>query len=245
MSIGTNIKTEKYNPDRIELIKLNLEQHAEAGNPRFYEIQVDGLRAVSRTQDIKQFDNYELYIDDTAERLKIMLFQGSSMKYDTFNFICNNAETLQGIVPTNVSVEEKIHQALRDKEFVDIKTKIEELKQELEEAIEYQETLEDKIAELESQKPDKSERIMNWILTYGENVMKTNPQALRKLPILGEALAGAGEQAIVQENEQLKNELTQLKNVLTQLGYAFEPVPNTTTPNPSQTKFQEVNKEEQ
>jgi hypothetical protein len=241
MSIGTNIKTEKYNPDRIELIKMNLEQHAEAGNPRYYEIQVDGLKAVSRTQDIKQFDNYELYIDETAERLKIMLFQGTSHKYDSFIFLCNNSEPLHGLVPTNISVEDKINQALRDKELIDVKAKIEELKLELEEAIEYQETLEEKIQELESQKPEKGERLFNLLLHYGENVMKKNPQALRKLPILGEALAGAGEQAIVQENEQLKNELEQLKNVLTQLGYGFEPVSNQTT---TQTKFQEVNKEE-
>lgn len=241
MSIGTNIKTEKYNPDRIELIKMNLEQHAEAGNPRFYEIQVDGLKAVSRTQDIKQFDNYELYIDETAERLKIMLFQGSSMKYDSFIFLCNNSEPLQGIVPTSLSVEDKINQALRDKELIDVKAKIEELKQELEEAIEYQDTLEEKIAELESQKPEKGERLFNFLLNYGENVMKTNPQALRKLPLLGEALAGMGEQAIVQENEQLKQELAQLKNVLHQLGYTLEPQTN---PTPTQTKFEQVNKEE-
>jgi hypothetical protein len=241
MSIGTHIKTEKYNPDKIELIKMNLEQHAEMGSPRFYEIQVDGLRAVSRTQDVKQFDNYELYIDDTAERLKIMLFQGTSMKYDTFVFLCNNAESLQGIVPATLSVEEKINQALRDKELIDVKTKIEELKLELEEAMEYQDTLEDKIAELESQKPEKGERLFNFLLNYGENVMKTNPQALRKLPILGEALAGAGEQAIVQENEQLKNEVNQLKHVLQQLGYALEPqVP----PTPTQTKFESIKKEE-
>jgi hypothetical protein len=241
MSIGTIVKTEKYNPDKIELIKMNLEQHAQMGNPRYYEIQVDGLRAVSRTQDIKQFDNYELYVDDTAERLKIMLFQGTSMKYDSFIFICNNSESLQGIVPANLSVEEKINQALRDKELIDTKTKIEELKLELEEAIEYQETLEDKIAELESQKPEKGERLFNFLLNYGDNLMKTNPQALRKLPILGETLAGIGEQAIVQENEQLKHEVLQLKNMLQQLGYAVEPAPNTTA---TQTKFQQTNTEE-
>lgn len=241
MSIGTNIKTEKYNPDRIELIKMNLEQHAELGTPRFYEIQVDGLRAVSRTQDVKQFNTYELYVDETAERLKIMLFQGTSMKYDTFNFICNNTESLQGIVPANLSVEEKIHQALRDKELIDVKAKVEELQLELDEAIEYQETLEDKIAELESVKPNSTDKLVNLITTYGEMAINNNPNMLKKIPMIGETLAGGVENKLALENQALKMQIEELKNALQQLGY--------TIGNPNQqsqtTTFNESQKEEE
>jgi hypothetical protein len=57
MSFGNNIKIEKYNPVKIELIKMNLEKHADMDSPLFHKIQVDRLRAVSRTQDVKQYDN--------------------------------------------------------------------------------------------------------------------------------------------------------------------------------------------
>lgn len=240
MSIGTNSRTEKYNPERIELIKLNLEQHAEAGNPREYEIQVDGLKAVWRTSDVKQFDNYQLYLTDDAEKMKILLFQGTSHKYDSFIFLLNNAEPTNSLQGVPLTVEEKIHQALRDKELQDCKQKIEELQSELDEAMEYHDKLEDKLQALESQKPDKSERIMNWILTYGESVMKTNPSALKDIPLIGNALSGAGENMMARENQNLRNEVAQLKAVLQQLGYTLEPPPNEKT----QTTFQESNKEE-
>lgn len=242
MSIGTNSKIEKYNPERIELIKLNLEQHAEAGNPREYEIQVDGLKAVWRTNDLKQFDNYQLYITDEAEKMKILLFQGTSHKYDSFVFLLNGNDPTPSLQGVPLTVEEKIHQALRDKELLDCKQKIEELQSDLDEAIEYQEKLEDKIQELESQKPDKSERIMNWILTYGENMMKTNPSALRGIPLIGDALAGTGENMIVNENQALRHEVAQLKAVLHQLGYTTE-APNT-APN-TQTKFEQTQANEE
>lgn len=141
MSFGNNIKTEKFNSDRIQLIKLNLENHAKTGNPRWYEIQVDGLKAVSKTTDVSLFDDYEMYLSDATEALRVHLFQGTSHKYDGFVFLCNTDAreqhtSLQGV---GLSVEEKVAQALREKDFENAKATIEALKLELEEAKEYAE----------------------------------------------------------------------------------------------------------
>ena len=240
MSIGTNSRTEKYNPERIELIKLNLEQHAEAGNPREYEIQVDGLKAVWRTSDVKQFDNYQFYITDEAEKMKILLYQGTSHKYDSFVFVMNGAEPNTSLQGVPLTVEEKIHQALRDKELQDCKRKIEELQSELEEAEEYHDKLEEKLQALENIKPNKSERLMDWFIAYSESVMKTNPSAFKDIPLIGNALSGAGENMMANENQSLRNEVAQLKAVLQHLGYTLDPQPNAKT----QTTFQETKNEE-
>jgi hypothetical protein len=218
MSIGTNIKTEKYNPERIELIKLNLEQHYEMGNPREYEIQVDGLKAVWRTSDVKQFDNHQLYLTEDAEKMKILLFQGSSHKYDSFIFLLNNAEQHQSLQGLPLTVDEKIHQALRDKELTDAKLKIEELQTELDEALDYQEKLEDKIQELESTKSNGSDKVVKILTDLGSMLM-SNPKALKGVPVIGEALAGGMENKLAHENQALHQHIADLTNILSGLGY--------------------------
>ncbi|MBL7773596.1 MAG: hypothetical protein JNM95_12090 [Chitinophagaceae bacterium] len=228
MSIGTNTKTEKYNPERIELIKLNLEQHYEAGNPREYEIQVDGLKAVWRTGDVKQFDNHQLYLTEDAEKMKILLFQGTSHKYDSFVFLLNNAEPQQSLQGLPLTVDEKIHQALRDKELNDAKIKIEELQNELDEALEYQEKLEDKIHELESNKTTGSDKMMNVITNLGELMMRS-PKALKGVPLIGEALAGGMENKLAEENQAMKQHIDELTNIINTLGYGKNPDPNQTS----------------
>lgn len=244
MAIGMSKKIEKYNPDRVELIKLNLQQSAEIGRPRDYEIQVDGMKAVWRTNDVGQFDNHELYLDDNCEELRILLFQGTSPKYDTFvfkfgDYSPQSSQELSGITLT---VSEQIEQALRLKELEQARLEIEELKQSLMEAEEYQEQLEDRIQELESQKPDKSERVINTLLTLGESAIKNNPGLLRNIPIVGETLSGGAESLIAKENQALRMELETMKNLLTQLGLIQEQSDGSEQP---QFNFKEVKKEEQ
>lgn len=213
MSIGTNIKTEKYNPERIELIKLNLEQHAEAGNPREYEIQVDGLKAVWRTSDVKQFDNHHLYLTDDAEKMKILLFQGTSHKYDSFIFLLNGAEPTQSLQGLPQTVDEKIHQALRDKELADARIKIEELQSDLDEALEFQDVLAEKVKTLESTQNQPNDKVMNLITSMGELLIR-NPKTLRSVPIIGEALAGGAENKLADENEAMRQHIAELTNLI-------------------------------
>jgi hypothetical protein len=216
MSFGNNIKTEKYNEDRIQLIKLNLEHHIATGSPRLYEIQVDGMKAVPKTTDITQFSNYEIYLSDEIDELRIHLFQGTSHKYDGFVFKCNTQSVarINNLDGTNISVEEKVQQALQNKAFDDALKRLEQLELELNEAQDYIETLEDKLDKAEHKyfellhtKPKINENAMQFLIQGFTMLAKKNPKALGKIPIIGELLEGGIEDSLADENELLQQEL--------------------------------------
>jgi len=60
--MAINITTEKYDPLKIELIKKNLETQEAQGAPLYYEIFVDNLKVVQRTNKVELFDNYEEFV---------------------------------------------------------------------------------------------------------------------------------------------------------------------------------------
>jgi hypothetical protein len=215
MNFGTNTKTEKYNSDRIQLIKLNLQQHLEQNNPKYYEIQVDGLKVVSKTTDISMFDNYELFLGEDTDKLKIMLFQGNSQKYDSFIFLINDNRVLQGI-PQD---EDKVKTALRERDLNDAQSKIIELSEALAEAEEYHDALQKRIDELENkQEPSKADKFMELLMLTFQNTMQKNPTALKSIPLVGNALAGFGENEQAERLKNLENENMTMKNALQQMG---------------------------
>jgi hypothetical protein len=69
-----NITNEKYDPVRIERIRHFLESCEEKGKPKFYEIFVDNLKAVDKTDDTSCFDEYKVYMDDNTQMIKILIY---------------------------------------------------------------------------------------------------------------------------------------------------------------------------
>jgi hypothetical protein len=230
MSFGNNIKIEKYNEDRIQLIKLNLEHHIATGSPRLYEIQVDGMKAVPKTTDITQFSNYEIYLSEETDELKIHLFQGNSHKYDGFTFKCNTQSiaktpSLEGITQ---SVDVQIKQALQAKAFEDALRKVEVLETELSEMQDYIDTLEDKFEkltrqhfDLQNEKPKATEKMVNMMVEGFMHIAKRNPSALGNIPVIGKLLATGVESQLANENEMLQFQLHEQKQKLEQLSGAM------------------------
>jgi hypothetical protein len=240
MHFGNNIKVEKYNEDRITLIKMNLEHHISLGSPRQYEIQVDGMKAVLRTDDITQFNNYEMYLSAETDELKINLFHGNGHKYDGFTFKCQQQglARLDGIDSNNATVEERVQQAMQAKAFEDALKKIEDLEADLVEAQEYIDTLEDKLDKAEvkyydllNSKPNFQQTALDQLLTGFNHLSRHNPKALEKIPIIGQLLAGNTEAGLAAENDILLAELHQHKQKIQELqGIAHQQSQSTFTP---------------
>lgn len=196
MAFGTTTKIEKYNPDKIELIKRNLEQHQQVGQARLYEIQVDGLRAVPKTGDISQFENHEMYVSDDTQQIKIMLYQGNSHKYDAFIFTLKEEvkppSPIASLGEMPDIVEDKVRQAMRERDVFEYKKRIVELEEELEESKDYIEELEKQVEILQAT-TTKENRFYDMafaILAKGNDFVKRNPHVLAKIPVVGETLAG-------------------------------------------------------
>jgi hypothetical protein len=72
--MAVNITTEKYDPLKIELIKKNFETQSEQGAPLFYEIYVDNLKVVHRTNKVELFDNYEEFVNEDTQKIRILIY---------------------------------------------------------------------------------------------------------------------------------------------------------------------------
>ena len=69
---------EKYDPEKIELIRMKLEQSAKSGSPEFFEIIVDDMPVVKRTNDLALFDSFRAYLAKGLNKISFRLYGTSS-----------------------------------------------------------------------------------------------------------------------------------------------------------------------
>src|ERR1035437_3447915 len=77
-----------YDQLKVEKLKLSLQKQAATGQARYYEIYVDGLKAVAKTNDINDFDQYENFMTEESEKVRILIYSTSinSPRNDQFNY---------------------------------------------------------------------------------------------------------------------------------------------------------------
>lgn len=221
---GSIRKIEPYNPDKIALIKQSLQQLVDAGTPRYYEIQVDGLKMVGKTTDLTRFDNYETHLSDETEEIRFMLYQGNSHKYDSFTHTFKEDNTRVQQSPLNAVpelVEDKIKQALRERDVVDYKKRLAELEEELEDNQDYVVKLENQLEVLQAKLAEQttlanaklnSNEMLMMLFKGGSDFLRRNPQVLSKIPYVGETLAGDFQKKNEEEELKLQREILMLQH---------------------------------
>ena len=207
--MSSKITTEKYDAIRLEKFKHHLESYAEKGKGRFFEIEVDGLKVVDKTNDVNNFDDYKMFMDDKTQMIKILLYSSceTSPRNDKFIFSVESMEE-KGTLG-EVDVQNKITLAINsERERMKIESLEKELttaNEELEDANEYIETLQEQIEKIQQQKVDDSKQIkLGMVASVAiEELIKRNPTMLSNVPILG-SLSGVlteDKKQISQENE--------------------------------------------
>jgi len=197
------VRTDKYTPAKIERIRQVLVSHTEAGNPKDYEIFVDGLKIVDRTDDVEQFDLYADFIDGDTESIAISIYNGASPRNDKHIFYLKEKTAEQGLNGVNVDqrIEEKITAEKRNWEFERLEEKNSGLEKTIEEKDEYIGELETAIDDLQTKKFHLGNLNLGELSSVVlEGFIRRNPQMLAKLPG-GEALAGI----IEADNEEQAN----------------------------------------
>lgn len=193
--MSSNITTEKYSLPRIERIKHYLESCAEKGRSRFYEIYVDNLKAVDKTDDTQVFDEYQVYVDENTQMVKIVIYTSTenSPRNDKFIFTLNQAagkqESLNGAeVETRIS--NAIQQERERNQLSGLQKELEVKQQELAEAEEYIEKLEEnlegaqkELVELKERKVTLSEMSAGKVAGYlTEYLVQNHPAIAKKIP---------------------------------------------------------------
>ena len=196
------VTNDNYDQLKIDKLKHYLETQAERGQAKPFEIFVDNLKVVSKTDDPKEFDSYEFYMNEDTEKVRILIYNSHlTPRNDQYCFMVQKNKTdkgLNGLGEIENIVQEKLAARDREYEMTRLREELETTKEDLAESEEYNEKLEKEIEYLKENKFKlKNIDISELASVAIEGIVRRNPQFLTKLPG-GEALAGI----IVQDNKE-------------------------------------------
>lgn len=206
------VTTEQYDQLKIDKLRHFLEAQAEKGMAKPFEIFVDNLKVVAKTDDPKEFDSYEFYMNEDTERVRILIYNSNlSPRNDQYCFMVQKtigSKSLNGLGEIESIVQEKLAARDREYEMNRLKEELEAAKQDLEETEEYAEKLEKEIQDLKQNKFKLGNiNVAEFASAALENIVRRNPQILSKLPG-GAALAGFVEQDNKEQEARMLNQQT-------------------------------------
>ena len=206
------VTTEQYDQLKIDKLRHFLEAQAEKGMAKPFEIFVDNLKVVAKTDDPKEFDSYEFYMNEDTEKVRILIYNSNlSPRNDQYCFMVQKTiggKSLNGLGEIESIVQEKLAARDREYEMNRLKEELEAAKQDLEETEEYAEKLEKEIQDLKQNKFKLGNiNVAEFASAALENIVRRNPQILSKLPG-GAALAGFVEQDNKEQEARMLNQQT-------------------------------------
>lgn len=198
------ITSETYDQLKIDKLKLYLQTQADRNAARFYEIYVDNLKAVHKTNDVQEFDSYEDYMTEDTDRIRILVYSTNSQspRNDQYVYRMKKQEEQKTIVQqqglSGIEIESRMEEKLQTHrerwEHEALIKELEQTKQQLKESEEYAEKLAAELMEYKSKKLHWGNVNLGELASVVvEGIVRRNPQMVAKLPG-GEALAGIIEQ---------------------------------------------------
>ena len=150
------VSNDKYDQLKIDKLKHFLMEMAARGQARPFEIFVDNLKVIPKTEDPKEFDNYEYYMNEDTEKIRILIYNSAATpRNDQYCFYVQQnkpEKSLNGLGDLDGIIQEKLSARDREHEARLMKEELEETKKQLEEAEEYAEQLERQLEEAKSNK---------------------------------------------------------------------------------------------
>ncbi len=188
------VTRQSYDQFKVEKLKHYLEDMAAKGQPRLYEIFVDNLKVVPKTEDIAQFDSYEQYLDEDTEKVRILIYNTSlSPRNDQYYFLVQpgkiDKKPENGLGEIDTIIQEKLAEKEREYEMAALRKELEASRQQLHEVETEAEELRQELDEVRAGRADKQMKLFDLAAGLCQGWMRNNPKVLQRLPG-GEALAG-------------------------------------------------------
>ena len=191
---------EKYSDRRVNTIYQILMNEKESGHPKEFDISVDNLKVVYRTNDPEKFFSHEDFIQEDTKSIVINVYIGNSRRSDRYILLLKDEDatnhTLEGI---EKSIDEKITQERNKWEYNQLLNEYNKLLKEHEECEEYNDTLILRIESMETEKQDKSNRITDTIIGLAGAYLSKNPNVLNGIPLIGNFLKSSSESVPIPE----------------------------------------------
>lgn len=78
-----------YDSDNLDMIYNSLKKLKEYNTPRDYEIRIDGLSVVPRTNDVYRFYNHQDFMLESSREIEVLIYYGKSRLNDKYLLIHN------------------------------------------------------------------------------------------------------------------------------------------------------------
>lgn len=155
------VQFDKFDQQKVDRLKAHLEAQQQRGTPKYYEVYVDNLKAVQKTDDPSEFEGYENFLTESTRQIKIVIYNsGASPRNDQFVYNMQAQTTQQALemgldgLPSLYSKNE-LAQLKEDRELKlaesnrikELTNQVGELQSELSQVNEYVSILESGIAE--------------------------------------------------------------------------------------------------
>lgn len=208
-------KIQPYSEKKMKLLRDYLLKEAQEGRPRYYEIKIDGIKVVPRTNDPVHFESYLETLEEDNNLIEVMIYQTSERSFNSDKYQFQLSETTNKNALSGMDVDAKIQSAVeRERERMEnekVREELEKTKSELKEAEEFIEKLQADLKKYEGKKLHWGNVNLGELASVVvEGMVRRNPQILTKLPG-GEALAGIFEKENKYEETE-DAEVTFVKN---------------------------------
>lgn len=197
-----------YNSERMNMLKQLLINNAESGKPTDYEIRVDDMKVVPRTNDVDHFDNHEEFVNEETRKVIVLIYDGTSRRNTQHTFLLKEEKkpqqqnTLSGIeVQKMVSEQLSRHKKEWERELLEKENA--DLKKKLEEADEF---IGKQGAAIEKLKSGRKLEDLQWgelLGIAGESLLRRNTHLIAKVPGM-KGLAGIIEKDNTEPEKQIE-----------------------------------------
>jgi hypothetical protein len=178
----------KYSPEGVEFIHRMLLNHVQSGRKPQFEIFVDNLPIVPRTDNIDLFQAYGNHIGSDSRELKIIVYQGKSNHNDKYIFrlgddpVNNLAGTDNSMQSLDGIINQRLMEAEQRWEHQRTAEKVDGLQKEMQDQEKYIEVLEGKIKKYEDE--EKGILFAGVLGNFGGRVVDAAIQNSNKLQSL-------------------------------------------------------------
>lgn len=190
--------TKTYDERKMKLLHDYLKKCAADGKPRYYEIRIDEMRAVPRSNDVTAFNGYLETLDEHSRLVEVFIYNTHQRSFNAekhrFQIVQPQPEQKPSPELNGFDIDAKIKSAVeRERERMEHEKICEELdktKSDLKEAEEYIKKLRTDLKQYEGKKLHWGNVNLGELASVMvEGMVRRNPQLLTKIPG-GEALAG-------------------------------------------------------
>lgn len=174
----------EYNSENLNRLKLWLGDMKNQGHTKFYEVLVDGMRVIYKTENLERFNEYLNWINNKTKSMRVMVYNTKNshrsqvFEFRTENFIEGVSEKLYPTRQRKLSeeeIEKRVQEAVLEKQknqaFAELHKQNKELTKRLLDAEEHIQKQESELNVFKSKKGDFDfESLLTMLaLKFGDN----------------------------------------------------------------------------